>query len=659
MKYAHVEWKQGHPYSPDYEDIYYSGDGKAESEHVFLQGNNLFERWKSVQTFTIAETGFGSGLNFVLTANAWLQHADEHAVLQYVAIEKHPLSPDDIERVSDTLSLHWPELNTGFDELLDVYPLPVEGSHLRTLYAGRIRLQLIFGDVLEVLQQYRLRVDAWYLDGFTPATNPAMWSEQLCALIAGNSRAGATLSTYTCAGSVRRALQTAGFDVAKIQGHGKKREMISAVLAKVPEYKSKQPWYEWPPTPKNEKSALIVGAGLAGLSVAWALSQHKWRVTLVDEHRAIASGASGNPAAMLVPRLSVDDTPDAAFYLEGFLHSIVQLDGLQNLSNKSSEPNQPFWFKTGVHMPVEASRAEKLFSDQRYPENLLQLLTTADVEFLNANANDVVACIPEAGWVASSTLCKALAQACGDRLDIITMKVHDIKRIDNAWSIMDENNVPVLSSPVVILANASAVKDFSVTSWLPLQSVRGQITAVDATGDSGEMKRALSSAARSSGVFATPERNGVHYTGATYDLTETSIELLQSDQRKNWQQLNALIPDMFTCPQQLTGRVGFRAVSEDRMPIVGPVPDKTAYVSQYQDFQHGKPVEKYQSGEYLPGLYVSAAHGSRGLSSCFLSAEIIAALLSDSLRPVSDEIACSLHPARFLIRKLKRALPIP
>lgn len=643
MKYAQLEWRDGHPYSPEYDDIYYSGNGRAESEHVFLQGNHLFDRWKGARQFVIAETGFGSGLNFLLTANAWMQHSDDDAVLHYVAIEKHPLAPDDIARIVS----HWPDLREACDELLESYPVPVAGSHIRTLRGGRVRLQLIFGDVVEVLQQHHMRVDAWYLDGFSPATNPAMWSEPLCLLIANNSRTGATLSTYTCAGKVRRGLQAAGFVVTKIKGHGKKREMISATLVEQPKSTSSQPWYARPPAPVNEKSAVIVGAGLAGLTVAWALCQQNWRVTVVDEHDAIASGASGNPAAVLAPRLAVDVTADAAFYLQGFLHSIHQLDRLQKISS------QVFWFKTGVHMPVEASRARKLFPEQRYPENFLQLLRPGDAEALDAVSNNVVACFPAGGWVASNVLCSALVQACGDRLNVVTRKVYGLKRTDAMWSITDEKGASVLSSPIVVLANASNVTTFDVTAWMPVQSVRGQLTAIAANNRSRTIKRTITSKG-----FVTPEHDGVHYAGATYDLNKTETELLQSDQLENYQMLDALVPGVFECSAQLTGRVGFRAVSEDRMPIVGPVPDKQAYLSQYKDLQHGRPVEHYRPAEYLPGLYVSTAHGSRGLSSCFLAADVIAALVSDGVQPVSNAVGYGLNPARFLIRKLKRALPI-
>lgn len=643
MKYAEIQWRDGQPYSPGYDDIYYStAGGREESEYVFLKHNYLDSRWQKLdenESFVIAETGFGTGLNFILTLQAWAKQANPEARLHYIAIEKHPVSPDDIKRVAS----NWPELSVAYDELLSVYPLPVEGEHCRSLLGGRVRLHLVFSDVIEALGTRELAVDAWYLDGFNPDKNSDLWSEQVFSLIEKNSQQGATISTYTAAGFVRRGLQAVGFDVTKVKGHGKKREMITAVLNNKRPQQSNRPWFDVEKTNYKNKQAVIIGAGLAGLTTAWSLVQRGWLVSVIDKHDHVAEEASGNSAGLLMPRLSIDNKTDAQFYSSALLYAAHCLDRLQK------NTTEPFWFHEGVYSIFKAGKAEKIIDNNDYPEEFMQLLANDDLPEMINGKDSSVSLLKTAGWASPKKICEQLVKACGQSLELIHASVNDIKKIEGVWKAVDEQGKDIVSAEVMIIANGVAANQFQISSWLPISSVRGQITEIPATEKSASLNRAVSFDA-----YVTPAHNGKHIVGASYMVGDENKALTQAEQDENIQRLEQCLPNLFTKPEQLNGRVGFRAVSDDRTPIVGAMPDRTKFQQDYKDLHHGRPNAQYPAARNISGLYINAAHGSRGICSSFLCAEILTAMMVNTPLPTSKNIVEHLSPARFLIRKLKR-----
>lgn len=206
-----------------YDDVYFSvEDGLAETRHVFLDSNDLPQAWAGRAQFTICETGFGTGLNFFAAWNLFERTAAPEAVLHFISFEKHPLSADQIR---GALS-HWgDEFGDKIEMFLEQYPLSIPGFH-RIQITPRIMLTLIFDDVNDAMPMLQAEVDCWFLDGFRPATNPAMWSDIVFAEMARLSVDGARYATFTSAGAVRRGLAAVGFSVEKIAGYGRKREMI-------------------------------------------------------------------------------------------------------------------------------------------------------------------------------------------------------------------------------------------------------------------------------------------------------------------------------------------------------------------------------------------------------------------------------------------------
>ena len=211
------------PRSEQFDDVYFSvQDGLAETRHVFLDGNNLPDAWQGCETFTICETGFGTGLNFLAVLQLL---AVSPVKLHYISFEKYPLSKSQIR---DYLS-HWSELREELEMLLSVYPDICEGC-FTVQCSENVKLTLFFGDVNDEISALDETVDCWFLDGFKPASNPSMWSVVVFKHMARLSAQGATFATFTAAGAVRRGLEAVGFEVRKVPGYGRKREMSLGVF---------------------------------------------------------------------------------------------------------------------------------------------------------------------------------------------------------------------------------------------------------------------------------------------------------------------------------------------------------------------------------------------------------------------------------------------
>ncbi len=221
---ANLSLKQGIPFSLQFDDIYFSSaDGIGESKYNFLDGNNLYERFSqnTTEVFTIAETGFGTGLNFLLSANLWQQTAPSNQKLHYISVEKYPISATVLQEIYQQQK--WENQIT--QQLLANYPEPNTGIYHINI-TNDICLTLLFGDAVNLFSQYDFITDAWFLDGFAPSKNPSMWTDELYQCMANHSKKGTTFATFTAASSVRKGLIDAGFTVEKSKGFGKKRERL-------------------------------------------------------------------------------------------------------------------------------------------------------------------------------------------------------------------------------------------------------------------------------------------------------------------------------------------------------------------------------------------------------------------------------------------------
>lgn len=656
MQYTNLIWRDGQPFSEMFDDIYYSSNegenisGEREFNHVFFKNNGLPERWQTGNDFVIAELGFGSGLNCLLTIRAWLQHlADtkQTKCLHYIAIEKYPLSAETIV----TLISRYPELKTLCDELVENYPPAVETSHSRRLFDGKVVIHYKFMDVFAALKDEQFHVDAWYLDGFTPARNTDMWSQALFLKLAQNSNQGARCSTYTAAGFVKRNFMAAGFEVTKVPGYGKKREMLVAVYKgaekKAFNYKDR-PWFRLPEPPVvKRKHATVIGAGIAGLSAAYALIRRGWQVTIIDRHEAVAKEASSNPVALVYPRLSINNKFDTDFYIAAYYHALYELDKLQ-----SNSPQQ-FWFDTGLSQVMDKTRITEIINRFEFNQDVLSISERS------INSNDVnqkekvVVDIKKAGVVMPGVLCETIKAKCGDKLTIKQATVEQIKPVDGGWQCLADSQL-IDEAEILIVANGVSLNALGGLISFPVEEIRGQVVALRANTLSQAMVSSVNAE-----VYLTPSINNFHYLGASYTRGNDNAAIDADDTawllKKLADNVTAeVVADVFSQLDCVDAWVGFRAMSKDRVPIVGGVPDASFYHAEYADICHGNVIKSYLGAQYMNGLYVTSAHGSRGFTSSFLAAEIIASQIQGEPAPVAKRIVDYLSPSRFIVNQCKR-----
>ncbi|QXG34330.1 bifunctional tRNA (5-methylaminomethyl-2-thiouridine)(34)-methyltransferase MnmD/FAD-dependent 5-carboxymethylaminomethyl-2-thiouridine(34) oxidoreductase MnmC [Pseudomonas viridiflava] len=652
-RHAQIDWdEQGNPHSRTFSDVYFSTEsGLEETRHVFLVQNDLRRRFTELPEdgrLIIGETGFGTGLNFLCAWQLFDECARPGARMQFVSVEKYPLSRDDLQRA---LAL-WPELAAFADPLLDQYVAVHEGFQRMVFDQGRITLTLLIGDALDMLPQLDGQIDAWFLDGFAPAKNPEMWTPELFAELARLSTTATTIGTFTSTGWVRRALNAAGFKMKRVPGIGHKWEVLRGTYIAWPEeavpVPAAKPWFARPPALHNERKALVIGAGLAGCATAESLANRGWQVSLLERHAAPAQEASGNPQGVLYLKLSAHGTALSQLILSGFGHTRRLLERLQRGVD---------WDGCGVLQLTfddkEGKRQAQLA--EAFPESLLHLLDQSTAE---ARSGIRLASgglfYPEGGWVHPPALCDRQATHPNIRL-MAHHEALELRQVDGQWQAWDNERL-IDSAPVVVLAGAADIKQFPQSAELPLKRIRGQITRMPET----EASMALSTVVCAEGYVA-PARLGEHTLGASFDFNSVDLTPNLADHLGNLQMLEEISHDLVQRleaadlpPEQLQGRAAFRCTSPDYLPIVGPLADREAFMEAFAAL--GKDARQVPdvTCPWLDGFYVNSGHGSRGLITAPLCAELLAAWLDNEPLPLPRSVAEACHPNRFALRGLIR-----
>lgn len=605
-----MNWKDGQPYSNRFDDVYFStASGLEETRHVFLKGNHLAERFVALSagdSFCIGETGFGTGLNFLCTWQLFERTAPVGASLDFFSVEKFPLSDDELR----TALALWPELNSLAETLLARWCRRVPGWNRWSFANGRVRLTLACLDVDEGLPQLPMQcVDAWFLDGFSPAKNPEMWSENVLMNVVRASRDGTTLATYTSAGWIRRGLQKAGFEVEKSEGFGRKREMT---CGRMPSASSASGCGEYP------RTAIVIGGGISGCAAAHALAQRGIKITLIERASQLASAASGNPHGILHARFGAGSDPLHRFVLASYGYALGLLDEILPVDGKLRAECGLLQLacKEG-----ELKRISRL-AELEWPNHLIQFVDAGKASQLaGVEMKFGGLWFPAGGWVVPPKLCAALAlhERIEERLG---HQVEELQKTVSGWcaSGLDAQGVVwSAEADVVLVCCAHAAKKLAQLKHFPLIPVRGQITLAIVT----EASQALQSVVCGDG-YCAPAVDGLHVMGATHAFEDESTELRSADHTDNLTSLGEYAPALRQALGEISlddlqGRASVRCSAPGSTPLVGKVEQ---------------------------GLYCSLAHGTRGLLTAGLSAEVLAAQICRELPPLPPSILEALAPLR-------------
>jgi len=622
---AHIDFSDAAaPGAPAFNDVYHSRAGAlAQARHVFLGGNQLPQRWAGRARFVILETGFGLGNNFLATWNAWRQDPARCERLVFVSIEKHPLLRADLQRAHADSALH--ELAA---QLVDAWPPLTPGLHALSFEDGRVQLLLALGDVHRWTRELVAdEVDAFYLDGFNPASNPAMWDSHVLKALARRAAAGATAASWSVAPLVREGLAAAGFDVKRERGFANKGGM--AVARHHPQHRHQRPAGREPLAPVA-KQALILGAGLAGAACAWALAQQGIQCTVLDARSGPAQAASGNPAGLFHGTLNPDDGLHARFNRAAALATERALRSLPALP----------WLQQGL-LRLESARElpqmQALLARLALPADYVQALSAEAAGAASGLSLQQPAWFyPGGGALPPAALVAALLQAASAK-QRFGCRVASLRREADQWQALDDAGVALAEAPLIILAGGHEgqrlLQDLApdLPQGLPLLRQRGQLSHLSATAGPRLPVAGLG--------YAVADRAGGLWVGATSDDEDMEPQLRACDQQKNLEQW-ARLSGTAMQEHPLAGRVGWRLATPDRLPLVGglPLPGYEGRTDQPRLIPR------------LPGLAVCTAFGSRGITWAVLCGQVLAAQVTGAPSPLEAGLLDAIDPARFAVR---------
>lgn len=574
----------GEPRSGRFDDVYFSAeDGLAEARTVFLTGCGLPEAWSGRSHFTVGELGFGTGLNIVALLDLWRRTRSAGARLQVFTVEKYPLSATDVRRAH----IAWPSITETSEALLAAWPAAAPGFHRIDLPDFNAVIDVAVGEVDRGLAEWSGRADAWFLDGFSPAANPEMWSDAVLDLVAARSAPDARLATFTVAGAVRRALAARGFSVDRRPGHGRKRERLEARRAGPAQ------------TAGSGPSVAVIGAGIAGASVVRALRAAGLAPRLVEAEGA-GAGASGFPAALVTPRFDLGDAAIAAL----FAQALERADALY-----SAVPGAVL--SRGVLQITaadrDAARFARIGAQPVWPQGALRPVDNAEA---SARAGEAIAGSGLDMTLAFTLAPEAVLAAWLAAVPVETGRASRVESGPAGWRVLDAAGNGLSETDVVVLcAGAGTV---ALVPDLALSPVRGQ----------AEWSTGVTAPALAWGGYVVPTADGLLF-GATHDRSEVDDAIRTADSARNLATLADRLPRLAARldPAGLGSRAAIRATTRDRLPVAGAIPGRA-------------------------GLYVLGGLGSRGFCLSPLLGEHLAALILDRPSPLPGPVAAKISPAR-------------
>ena len=618
-------------------------------------------RWAGRRNFTVLQAEFDAGQLFIDTWAAWRDDPQRCERLHFVAVGALELLE------TPSVLAHQPTLSQS---LIDTWPMRVKGLHRLEFDDGRVVLTLAVGAIGElgsVLQKLWLRADSFYLRLSDTNAKVAFIAKAL-ARIAGDD---ATL----CAEAhplLARALEDAGFvhdeppAAAYVKARFAPRWRVrrheppvafaieaspfdsadaESVLGSIPIPASAPPSKPTHPSP-TPRHAIVIGAGLAGCAITERLASRGWRVTLIERHDGLARDASGNPAGVFHPIVWRDDSIAARLTRAGFLYALHRWSVLERAGHDLGRSGQGLL--QIADSPDDAHAIASAIKRFGLPASYVLAVDQHEASRLAGQPVSRAGWFfPRGGWISPAAVCAAQCAAAGNLLtSLFSTEVARIERENGEWIAFDPAGHAIAQAPVVILANAGDAQRIAGLHGLPTRGVRGQLTLLNASPLDGLRVPIVGDG------YAVPLSVHRTLTGATYDLDSIDSQLQPGGHAENLERVSRMLPALASfAPESetLEGRVAFRSVTSDRMPMIGSLADETAARADATQLSGAWPLDLPRT----PGLYGAFAFGSRGLVWSALAAELIAAQLEGEPWPIERELAEAIDPARFLLRSLR------
>lgn len=667
----------GTPYSEQFNDIYFDSEsGYQQSEDIFIHGNNISNRLQQANdSFVIAETGFGTGLNFLLTLQSYqaLQAGFPNSnvgKLNFISVEKFPLSKTQLAQSLKSL----PQLSIFADLLLKQYP-ELEGNETveeinASFFDGKVTLKIIIDDAAQGLSKINVSkkglVDAWYLDGFSPAKNPEMWSTELFNQIGRLSKVQASIATFTVAGFVKRQLQRIGFRVEKKVYKGDREQILTGIFQQNPHTTK---GYQLRPHIVKPQHVSIIGGGIASACAAYVLTKQGIKVSLYCKDNALAQGASSNAIGALYPLLHQTKDDISLFYQQAFwrakaLYTDVEQQGFTFHHDWCGLLEVAY--KEGI-----VKRQDKFAELASWPKELIHKVNAKQAsDIANINLQHSALFMPNAGWIAPQSLIKQMIEAAKatGRLkintNVLVKKIEQVHPIDSIsqkekihWKLL--TNQGDFEASVLVVCGGAEIIDTDFINQLPFSSVQGQVTSMKTNTAINPLSTVICHKGYLTPTSNSSQHQDIHCIGATFKKESKSTIATHEDDQFNLAMLKKCLPDLaqsinWTEKDISTSKARLRCMTPDHMPMVGPMPDIKKHIDTYPHLAKDKNWKYSQAAPVLKNLYVMMGFGARGLCSAPLAADILAADLCGTPYPVDNEMLFNLSPNRFIIRDIVR-----
>ena len=681
-KHAQVHFNEsGTPVADHFDDVYFSNDsGIDETQHVFVAGNDLAERWQQWRnpTFVIAETGFGTGLNFLVAMRAFNEFRaanPDHPLkrLYFITTEKFPLPQQDMQRALEA----FPALKNEAQALASLYPMGLEGCHRLHFDNHSTTLDLWIGDVHELLPQWHSPVngliDAWFLDGFAPSKNPDMWTDALFSQMARLSKTGTTFGTFTAAGIVKRGLAGVGFTIKKRNGFGRKRDMLTGVFNQDNENVQHKlrlpagPYYRYANDSLDKTSKVaVVGSGLAAATACLALVKRGISTTLYFDGDTLASGASGNPQGGFYPQLHSEASIASRIQAHSFLYARQAYDHTVEHAKVCGLADVAHDFCGVIQLSFNdkvAERQNKLAAADVWPEALIKPVDSKEVsDIANLALPYSGLYIGLGGWISPPQLVTAMIEEALQS-GKLTLKPNHIyvsheaaettkQQVRIRFNLDSAENEEVITADHLILALGAGAVNASDFNSLSLRPVRGQVEAIPTQMPIEQLNTVLCHKG-----YMTPVFEGRHALGSTYVKNDLSTDVRGDETEMNLathEQALANTDIVQALQHDGKARAATRLGSPDHQPVVGALHNFDSLKEHYTMLGVGKPLT---SAPVLPSSVVSTLTclGSRGLTTAPLMAEVLVSSLCKEPLPLSNDLLNAVNTSRFMTREAIRS----